>query len=38
MHGEGSHRFLPFIDDLNNGRAAYPRLGKTRRTVEAIAF
>ncbi|MGV3548245.1 tRNA1(Val) (adenine(37)-N6)-methyltransferase [Rhizobium sp.] len=32
MHGEGSHRFLPDIDDLNNGRAAYPRLGKTRRT------
>jgi tRNA1(Val) A37 N6-methylase TrmN6 len=38
MHGEGSHRFLPFIDDLNNGRAAYPRLGKTRKTAEAIAF
>lgn len=38
MHGEGSHRFLPFIDDLNNGRAAYSRLGKTRRTTEAIAF
>ena len=32
MHGEGSHRFLSDIDDLNNGRAAYPRLGKTRRT------
>lgn len=32
MHEEGSHRFLPFIDDLNNGRAAYPRLGRTRRT------
>lgn len=39
MHGEGSHGFLPFIDDLNNGRAAYPRLGKTRRTGRpAIAF
>lgn len=38
MHGDGSHRFLPFIDDLNNGRAAYPRLGKTRRIAPAIAF
>jgi tRNA1(Val) A37 N6-methylase TrmN6 len=38
MHGDGSHRFLPFIDDLNNGRTAYPRLGKTRKTVETIAF
>lgn len=38
MHGEGSHRFLPFIDDLNNGRAAYPRTGKTRKPVPAIAF
>ena len=38
MHGEGSHRFLPFIDDLNNGRAAYPRLGKTRKARPAIAF
>lgn len=37
MHGEG-HRFLPFIDDLNNGRAAYPRLGKTRKAARAIAF
>jgi tRNA1(Val) A37 N6-methylase TrmN6 len=37
-NGEGSHRFLPFIDDLNNGRAAYPRLGKTRKTSAAIAF
>ena len=36
--GEGSHRFLRDIDDLNNGRAAYPRLGKTRRTAPAIAF
>jgi tRNA1(Val) A37 N6-methylase TrmN6 len=38
MHRDGSHRFLPFIDDLNNGRTAYPRLGKTRRTAPAIAF
>jgi tRNA1(Val) A37 N6-methylase TrmN6 len=38
MHGESSHRFLPFIDDLNNGRAAYPRLGKARKTGGAIAF
>jgi tRNA1(Val) A37 N6-methylase TrmN6 len=38
MHGDGSHRFLPFIDDLNNGRAAYPRLGKTRKPPPAIAF
>ena len=38
MHSEGSHRFLPFIDDLNNGRAAYGRLGKARRTTPDIAF
>lgn len=38
MHGESSHRFLPLIDDLNNGRSAYPRLGKTRKTGGAIAF
>lgn len=38
LDGEGSHRFLPFIDDLNNGRAAYPRLGKARRIAPAIAF
>lgn len=38
MHDEGSHRFLGFIDDLNNGRSAYPRLGKTRRRTPAIAF
>jgi len=31
MHPEGSHRFLPDIDDLNNGRAAYKRLGRNRR-------
>jgi tRNA1(Val) A37 N6-methylase TrmN6 len=38
MHDAGTHRFLPDIDDLNNGRAAYPRLGKARRTTPAIAF
>lgn len=38
MHSDGSHRFLPFIDDLNNGRATYPRLGKTRKPPPAIAF
>jgi tRNA1(Val) A37 N6-methylase TrmN6 len=26
MHERGSHRFSPFVDDLNNGRAAYARL------------
>jgi tRNA1(Val) A37 N6-methylase TrmN6 len=25
MHGEGSHRFCPEVDDLNNGRTAYHR-------------
>ena len=30
MHPEGSHRFLPDVDDLNNGRAAYARLGRNR--------
>lgn len=35
MHGEGTHRFLPFIDDLNNGRAAYPRLGQARKAATA---
>jgi tRNA1(Val) A37 N6-methylase TrmN6 len=31
MHPLGSHRFLPDIDDLNNGRAAYERLGRNRK-------
>lgn len=31
MHPEGSHRFLPDVDDLNNGRAAYARLGRNRK-------
>lgn len=25
MHGDTGHAFLPFVDDLNNGRAAYSR-------------
>jgi tRNA1(Val) A37 N6-methylase TrmN6 len=25
MHGEGTHKFSPFVDDLNNGRKAYAR-------------
>jgi tRNA1(Val) A37 N6-methylase TrmN6 len=25
MHGGDSHKFLSFVDDLNNGRAGYPR-------------
>ncbi|SCB32790.1 tRNA1(Val) (adenine(37)-N6)-methyltransferase [Rhizobium hainanense] len=25
MHGEGTHKFSDFVDDLNNGRAAYQR-------------
>jgi tRNA1(Val) A37 N6-methylase TrmN6 len=33
MHAEGSHRFLPFVDDLNNGRRGYPRLGRSRETM-----
>jgi len=30
MHPDGSHKFLPDIDDLNNGRTGYARLGRTR--------
>ncbi|MBB1248688.1 tRNA1(Val) (adenine(37)-N6)-methyltransferase [Rhizobium sp. G21] len=30
MHSEGSHRFLPEVDDLNNGRASYRRLAPRR--------
>lgn len=26
MHDEGTHKFTPYVDDLNNGRAAYRRL------------
>lgn len=29
MHDEGTHRFSALVDDLNNGRAAYPRKGST---------
>lgn len=25
MHGEGTHKFSDFVDDMNNGRAAYER-------------
>jgi tRNA1(Val) A37 N6-methylase TrmN6 len=25
MHEQGSHKFSPFVDDLNNGRTAYLR-------------
>ncbi|PTM98429.1 tRNA1(Val) (adenine(37)-N6)-methyltransferase [Mycoplana dimorpha] len=31
MHEDDGHRFSPFVDDLNNGRAAYPRLTAGRR-------
>jgi tRNA1(Val) A37 N6-methylase TrmN6 len=32
MHPDGSHKFLPYVDDLNNGRAGYGRLGRTRQS------
>jgi tRNA1(Val) A37 N6-methylase TrmN6 len=25
MHGADGHAFTPYVDDLNNGRTAYPR-------------
>ena len=28
MHEPGRHAFTPFVDDLNNGRARYPRLSR----------
>ncbi|MBB4122872.1 tRNA1(Val) (adenine(37)-N6)-methyltransferase [Martelella radicis] len=31
MHASDSHAFLPLVDDLNNGRASYPRNSVTRR-------
>jgi tRNA1(Val) A37 N6-methylase TrmN6 len=31
MHETGSHRFSALVDDLNNGRAAYPRLAGVRK-------
>lgn len=30
VHGAGGHAFTPFVDDLNNGRAAYRRVGPKR--------
>lgn len=30
VHGADGHAFTPFVDDLNNGRAAYPRLSPAR--------
>ncbi|MGK6313944.1 tRNA1(Val) (adenine(37)-N6)-methyltransferase [Neorhizobium sp. DT-125] len=30
VHGADGHAFTLFVDDLNNGRAAYPRLGPRR--------
>lgn len=30
MHEDGTHRFAAFVDDLNNGRAAYARAGRRR--------
>jgi tRNA1(Val) A37 N6-methylase TrmN6 len=33
MHEEGTHRFAAFIDDLNNGRAAYARAGRKGKPV-----
>lgn len=32
MHDPGTHRFSAFVDDLNNGRAAYGRLGRKARS------
>jgi tRNA1(Val) A37 N6-methylase TrmN6 len=29
-HEDGTHRFAAFVDDLNNGRAAYARAGRRR--------
>lgn len=31
MHDEGTHRFSAFVDDLNNGRTSYARMGRNRR-------
>ncbi|NLS02567.1 methyltransferase [Rhizobium sp. P32RR-XVIII] len=35
MHEESTHKFSPFVDDLNNGRAAYPRLSRSRNRTAA---
>ena len=32
MHGEGTHRFSAEMDDLNNGRKAYPRLQPKKKS------
>jgi tRNA1(Val) A37 N6-methylase TrmN6 len=32
MHPDGSHKFLPGVDDLNNGRKGYGRLTRARET------
>lgn len=37
MHEDDSHRFSAFVDDLNNGRAAYPRQGAVRGKAAARA-
>jgi tRNA1(Val) A37 N6-methylase TrmN6 len=38
MHPAGSHKFLAFVDDLNNGRAGYARLRRSRSTAAALEF
>lgn len=38
MHPDGSHKFLPYTDDLNNGRQGYPRLKNSRKPAAPIAF
>jgi Predicted O-methyltransferase len=35
IHGPDGHAFAPFVDDLNNGRAAYPRLSPRRSPSQA---
>jgi tRNA1(Val) A37 N6-methylase TrmN6 len=35
VHGEDGHAFSAFVDDLNNGRAAYARLSPKRNPREA---
>jgi tRNA1(Val) A37 N6-methylase TrmN6 len=37
MHPEGSHRFLPEVDDLNNGRSAYRRLAPAAKAFQRRA-
>lgn len=38
MHPEGSHKFLAFVDDLNNGRIGYARLRRSRSTTSRLSF